>query len=389
MVWGTAACMLAACGHTATYGYQYRIDQQFGGGEESEPAPVEARQLLAHAKTVAFFPPDACLDNKQQAARSIVARCGVVLSELERDAERAGYEVVSWVNLRGERRPIEYAREANVDILFEINELLPQRVDDRDVQRTLTFFQRDEGGNDTNLPVAQSIAERCQKWATRDQPVSPGLTSTLDIKTVSVSDGRARWHYRKTVSQATGQEYPKVRFVGTTTPSPVGQRFLGVGVAFVISGAVFALVDASVNSGTDEITGEPKEKVFGPYPWYMVGVGAGITALGVGIMAATGQKKPEPGNVLCLEERVAQDTVATHHDDPVSSEHRFNESRVADPLARQEEKLAVERANEFFTVVAKIRGEATPGVAPATPPAAAPPAPAPPAAAPPAPPARH
>lgn len=375
---GTAACMLAACSHTATYGYQYRIDQQFGGGEESEAPPVEARQLLAHAKTVAFFPPDTCLDNKQQATRSIVARCGVVLSELERNAERAGYEVVSWVNLRGERRPIEYAREANVDILFEINELLPQRVDDRDVQRTLTFFERDDAGADSNLPVAQSIAERCQKWATRDQPVSPGLTSTLDIKTVSVSDGRARWHYRKTVSQATGQEYPKVRFVGSTVPNPAGQRVLGIGIAFAITGLVLGLVDSSVNTGMDEITGEPKKKVFGSYPWYMVGVGAGITALGIGIAVATGSKKPEPATVLCREETVAKDAPTTRSDDPVSSEHRFNETRVSDPLARQEEKLAVERANEFFTVVAQIREETSAGApASAAPPAPAPAAPAP------------
>lgn len=367
-----AACMVAGCGHTSTYGYQYRIDQQFGGGEESEAPPPEARQLLAQAKTVAFFPPDTCLDNKQQAAHSIVARCGVVLSQLERNAERAGYEVVSWVNLRGERRPIEYAREANVDVLFEINELLPQRVDDRDVQRTLTFFEREENGADRDLAVPQSIAARCQAWATRDQAVSPGLTSTLDIKTVSVSDGRARWHYRKTVSQATGQEYPKVRFVGKTTPHPAGQRVLGVGIAFVITGVVFALVDSSVNSGTDEITGEPKEKVFGPYPWYMVGAGAAITALGIGITAATGQKKPEPGNVLCLEERAAKDSVTPRNDDPVSSEHRFSESRRADPLAKQEEKLAVERANEFFTVVAKIRETTTVAPAPSAPAAPSP-----------------
>jgi hypothetical protein len=367
--WVVAVAMFAGCGHSATYGYQYRVDQQFGGGEDSEAAPVEARQLLAHAKTVAFYPPDTCLDSKQQATRAIVARCGVVLSELERDAERAGYEVVSWVNLRGEKRPIEYAREANVDILFEINELLPQRVDDRDVQRTLTFFQRDEAGNDTDLAVSNSIAERCRKWATRDQAVAPGLTSTLDIKTVSVSDGRARWHYRKTVSQATGQEYPKVRFVGATQPNGAGQRVLGIGIAFAITGLVLGLVDSSLNTGTDEITGEPKEKVFGSYPWYMVGVGAGIGAAGVAITAITGQKKPEPSNVLCLEEHVTKDAEVAHTDEVVSAEHHFNESKVADPLARQEEKLAVERANEFFAVVAKIR-ETTP-VAPAPSPAPA------------------
>ncbi|HSD87258.1 MAG TPA: hypothetical protein VLB44_07075, partial [Kofleriaceae bacterium] len=321
--------MISGCGHTATYGYQYRVDQQFGGGEESEPPPVEARQLLANAKTVAFYPPDMCLDNKQQGTRSIVARCGTVLSELERDAERAGYEVVSWVNLRGDKRPIEYAREANVDVLFEINELLPQQVSDSEVQRTLTFFERDEHGNDKDLGVSQSVAERCRKWATRDQPVTPGLTSTLDIKTVSVTDGRARWHYRKTVSQATGQEFPQVRFVGTTMPSTAGQKVMGAGLGVALSGVIFALVDSSVNSGTDPVTGEPKMKVFGSAPYYMIGIGGALAVVGIGLMVSTGQAKPEPGNVLCLEEHVPKDTPKQQTDSgPVSSEHKFSETTV-------------------------------------------------------------
>ena len=58
----TALSLVAGCASYSTYGYQYKMQQEFTGGEEPEAAPVEARQLLASAKTVAFYPPDACLN---------------------------------------------------------------------------------------------------------------------------------------------------------------------------------------------------------------------------------------------------------------------------------------------------------------------------------------
>ena len=78
---------LVACGHTSTYGYQSTFDKQFLGSEDSEPPPVEARQLLASARTVAFYPPDTCLNTtptETQQDKVLRARCGVLLSKLER-----------------------------------------------------------------------------------------------------------------------------------------------------------------------------------------------------------------------------------------------------------------------------------------------------------------
>ena len=109
-----AALLIAAsaCSNYTTYGYQYRMQQQFGGGEEPEVAPVEAKQLLANAKTVAFYPPDACINVDTTAGeaklKQLRANCGVLLSTLERAAERAGYEVLSWQNLKGGKRPIDH-----------------------------------------------------------------------------------------------------------------------------------------------------------------------------------------------------------------------------------------------------------------------------------------
>src|SRR5262249_10327412 len=158
--------------------------------------PVEARQLLARARTIAFYPPDTCLNTTptdSQQDKVLRARCGVLLSKLERDAERAGYEVVSWVNLRGNQRPIDYARDAKVDVLFEINELSPQRIKASESKRNLAFFERDDNGVDRDLAVSTVVGQRCHDWAKQsDKDLIAGLKSTLDIKTVSVADGRAR-----------------------------------------------------------------------------------------------------------------------------------------------------------------------------------------------------
>src|ERR1700733_803834 len=135
------AVVVAGCTHYTTYGYQYRVAQQFDSGAEPDPISVEARQLLATAHTVAFYPPDYCVNSEsgEHKAKELRATCGVLLSTLERAAEHAGYEVLSWQNLRGGKRPIDFAREANVDVLFEINEFEPGELSDSEIQRTLTF----------------------------------------------------------------------------------------------------------------------------------------------------------------------------------------------------------------------------------------------------------
>src|SRR3954462_13383840 len=108
------ATLCFGCKPPATYGYQYQLTQQFGGAEAPEVLGREARELLANARTVAFYPPDLCLNTDTSHAggrdqKMAVANCGVLLSNLERAAERAGYEVLSWQNLRGQKRPIDYA----------------------------------------------------------------------------------------------------------------------------------------------------------------------------------------------------------------------------------------------------------------------------------------
>jgi hypothetical protein len=360
---------LVACGHTSTYGYQSTFDKQFLGSEDSEPPPVEARQLLASARTVAFYPPDTCLNatpTETQQDKVLRARCGVLLSKLERDAERAGYEVVSWVNLRGNQRPIDYARDAKVDVLFEINELSPQRINASETKRKLAFFERSDNGSDLDLEVSTVVGERCHAWAKQsDKDKVAGLKSTLDIKTVSVADGRARWHYRKTVSASADDQSPKVRFVGTSKPNKIGQTLLGAALGLVVTGVVFALVDEAVSGMTNPETGMPNGKTFGDYPYYAVVAGGILGVAGLGVIVATGQSKPSPEDVLCLDSHLGAngtiDGAVAPAQGPAASHHTFSETTAAsaeEALTTLIDKLAVDRVSEFVAILTELRGKA-------------------------------
>lgn len=372
---------LVACGHTSTYGYQSTFDKQFLGSEDSEAPPVEARQLLAGARTVAFFPPDTCLNTtptETHQDKVLRARCGVLLSKLERDAERAGYEVVSWVNLRGNQRPIDYARDAKVDVLFEINELSPQRIKASESRRKLAFFERNDGGADGELHVSTAVAQRCHAWAKHsDKDKVAGLQSTLDIKTVSVADGRARWHYRRTVSSSVDEQSPRVRFVGASKPNKIGQSLLGAGLALVITGAVFALVDEAAAGMINPDTGMPNGKTFGDYPYYAVVAGGIVGVAGLGVTVVTGQAKPSPQDVLCLDAHAVADgtvegAVAPAHG-PTASHHTFNETTAAsaeEALTALIDRLAVDRVSEFVAILTEIRARPPQPSPPAAPPPA-------------------
>jgi hypothetical protein len=358
---------LVACAHTSTYGYQSSFDKQFLGNEDPEPPPVEARQLLAGARTVAFYPPDTCLNatpTETQQDKVLRARCGVLLSKLERDAERAGFEVVSWVNLRGNQRPIDYARDAKVDVLFEINELSPQRIKASEARRKLAFFDRDDHGVDHDLSVSSAVGQRCNEWARREgKDEVAGLKSTLDIKTVSVADGRARWHYRRTVSASAEEQSPKIRFVGVSQPNKIGKTLLGVGLGLVLAGVVFAVVDEASASTIDPATGMANGKTFGDYPYYFIAAGGIASVIGGGVTLFTGQAKPAPEDVLCFESHVpangtVEGAVVPAAQGTSSSHHMFNETTAAsadEVLSALIDKLAVDRVSEFVTILTEIR----------------------------------
>lgn len=372
------ASLAAGCQKYSWYGYQYRMKTEFGGGEEPEAANVEARQLLASARTVAFFPPDVCLnitaDVDQKRIQELRASCGVLLSTLERAAERAGYEVLSWQNLRGGKRPIEYAREANVDVLFEINQFELGTLDDSQVERSMSFFVRDTDGHDAPLQVSTGLAQTCAGYAKQSERVEGAADiGTIDIKTVSVSDGRARWRYRKTLSESRGKTYPQHMFTAAHRPHP-GEVALGTsGILLALGGGGLLLGEQL--SEDNPLT--PEVDAFDSKGWSTRLIVLGALAIGgaIAVHYTVGSRKPRADDVLCNPTFAANvftpgQVAVAPTDNTYSAEHTFQEKRVVDASANKKERIRDTMIAQFIEMLKEVH-QPTPAPAPA-------PAPAPP-----------
>jgi hypothetical protein len=369
---------LAACG-TTTYSYQYKSLQQFGVGEQPEPAPREARELLASAKTVAFFPPDSCVNADPSQARSqeIRARCGAMMSALEHAAEAAGYEVLSWQNLRGSKRAIEYAQESHVDVLFEINDLEADVIDDVSVKHTFSFTE-----GDSPLQVSTSLAETCRDYAFRaDPPKAAALSGRVDIKTVAVADGRDRWHYTKTLDRGLDRAYPKVSFGAPNHPDRLTRTMLVLSAVGLGIGTGLLITDETAT--TDPTTGK---KTFDSGGWstnfLIIGAAATVAAIAVGI--GTGGDKPPVATTLCNGTFAVATPSGPARAEVMSSEHTFEHTAASDPLDQARRELIGEMTQQFIDELKSAHamrsgGAPTPAPSPSPAPVPAPPA-APPAA---------
>lgn len=367
---------LAACG-TTTYSYQYKSLQQFGVGEQPEPAPREARELLANARTVAFFPPDQCVNSDPSQARSqeIRAQCGAMMSSLEDAAKSAGYEVLSWQNLRGYgKRPIDFARESNVDVLFEVNELQADPIDDVSVKHNFTFTE----GEGTPLDVSTSLAETCRDYAFKaDPPKAAALSGRVDIKLVSVADGRDRWHYTKTQDRGLDRAYPRVSFAAPNRESTLTRVLLSVGAVGLGVGTGLYLGEAL---STDDPSTPQNEKLdTGGWSTGLMVLGGASMVAAIAVAAGTGGEKPPVSTTLC-NGNFAVASGAPARAEVMSSEHTFEHTATADPLDQARRELIGAMTQQFIEEL-----KAAHSMRPATPPAAPAPAPAAAPAAPPAP----
>jgi hypothetical protein len=201
--------LMVGCGSTQLrvvptpryYGYSVAADSSLG--REAPPsAPAKATTALQKMKRVAFVPPDMCLDMRAGDTSTTVDKrvlrmqCGVTMSELEREAEKAGFDVVTWQSLKGGTRPLEQAKEQKIDLLFEVNEL--DVIDEGDSNSSMEFrYFWGEGANPPQpLQVTPADNEACKAYHARNAPKASRMTSVLDIKMVQVSNGSVLWSYR-------------------------------------------------------------------------------------------------------------------------------------------------------------------------------------------------
>jgi hypothetical protein len=331
----------AACTQFTTYGYQYKMQQSFGG-EEPEAAPREARQLLANARTVAFYPPDVCInvDAGGVRAQQLHSACGVLMSSLERAAEGAGYEVVSWQNLRGNKRAIDFARESNVDVLFEVNEFDLGAILSSQIEQRLSFFEQADTGTETPLSVSTGVAQTCAGYAKSINPSLPvGQHGTIDIKTVSVVDGRMRWRYRKVLTKpyATATQQPQL-FRSVNKPKPLELALGIVGGLAVIGGATLITIEQV--SPDDPLTPQNDHFDTGGKSYILTIAGLAAVAGAIVYHYQAGTDKPDPAAIMC-DGRFAVAIAVPMAAPPAttySAEHTFSSTQNAGDNAEAEQR---------------------------------------------------
>lgn len=199
------------------YGYMAASDTSLDREPPATP-PEKATNALAKMKRVAFVPPDMCLDMRAGDTGSTVDKrvirmqCGVTMSELEREAEKAGFDVVTWQSLKGGTRPLEVAKEQKIDLLFEVNELDVVEEGDRSSSMEFRYFYGDGNAPPQPLQVTAQDNEACKVYHARSAPAISGLTSVLDIKMVQVTNGSVLWSYRHEENMKASDATDMVRF---------------------------------------------------------------------------------------------------------------------------------------------------------------------------------
>jgi len=220
-----ASIVATACSTTSTKTiattrfYGYTVVSTTSLDREGPPAPPEkARTAIAKLRRVAFVPPDSCLDMRAADTSTTVEKrvlrmqCGVTMSELEREAERVGFDIVTWQSLKGGQKPLDQAREQNIELLFEVNELDVIEEHTRASSMEFRYFTGDGPGPAEPLDVSEDDNEACKAYHAKNAPRISGLTSVLDLKMVQVSTGSVLWSYRHVENARAEDATALVRF---------------------------------------------------------------------------------------------------------------------------------------------------------------------------------
>lgn len=360
-----AGLSLLACAGPTYYGVQYQLDRKNLVAADQQPPGPDARSVVKNAVTVAFFPPDACRETKSAGAgatelsNALRMRCGVLMAELESEAARAGFQVVSWQTLRGGTgRPIDYARENKVDLLFEINELsfdIPPQ--DLFALSNMSFFRKARSPYDAPQPLTvrdlNATGGRCQ------QKFYGGLSATaavaLDLKMVSVSDGRMHWVYR-----AVKAEEPRTQLGLTRTyevPPSESSNFLvdfglpiaSAGLGFMLIGGIFYLAD---------VEKETLPMIFIPLGGLAL-VGGAVMWAGGAVLAGFNPDYAAPDGVICAPGWIALEekpmTVAEAPPTAGSSIQFAEQGKVSDPAEARRRELLKMVIREFMTQLQQLK----------------------------------
>jgi hypothetical protein len=324
-------CLLAACAGPPPvvypampgpiyYAVSYQTRGQVTSGQlprRSDILSKDAKGLLAPGKTVAFLPPDSCVTTSvspsgaTQGQSAITMHCGALLASLEAEVAIAGYSVVSWQAIKsgGSVAAQEKAKQLGVDVLFEINQLSPEKREAGALQVTDLDFTRHEGpGKVAPLAVLPEVFQKCVGYiGGLGLKGGTEFMSTVNLKAVDVKTARALWLYQNTVVEVVGEgsNAQQTLYFGAkgerpdppTVPSLDERKSLGA--ALIVSGVLFMGIGVVMSEGAGE----------GTLGLVTGGLGAAAAVIG-GIVVATNKgvqvdrtvpepKYPGPDATLC------------------------------------------------------------------------------------------
>jgi len=198
----------------------YSVELQVEQGALSEALGNRVEQLAADAGErlrpgvkIGLFPPDSCVTTAVSpggttAENRIVMECGVLMSGLETRLARAGYQVVSWQTLKPRGGPVggsavDRAREFNIDILFEIDQLSRGSRETGAFQYSgMSFNQQTTEFDRVPVQVGAEVAERCKAFVGQGSGPRTEKYATLAVKAVHARSGQALWYYTKSVTES-------------------------------------------------------------------------------------------------------------------------------------------------------------------------------------------
>ncbi len=246
--------LLSGCGASSTYyaatnHVTYTANKEVDAEDDVRTVEADAPSLLRAGATIAFYPPDSCLTTNAAASGSeekesfLRMQCGVLMSGLEKAAAVEGYRVVSW-HLLKEGGALGRARELKVDALFEVDQLTVQaRETGYTRKQDLSFSQVGPDGQLEPLPLETGeMGNRCNKVFRRGQMKVKTDSGTLALKMVGVSDGHAKWFFRRTVSEPPKAGDNEERYYKATGGGTSGLGYGLFGTGLVLGGISYGVL---------------------------------------------------------------------------------------------------------------------------------------------------
>ncbi len=311
--------------------------------EADTTAAPEAKKIFRNRAKVGFAPPEFCKSVKAGGSSSkaqdrlITAKCDVLMSDLQREALRAGYRVTRWKLLQGEKRPIFYAKKYKLDALIAVSDLGPN-ISEGGQQRTRQLQFSQAGIKKTQLgtePVKKKklslfprAVQRCsQMYGQSNSKPSKQMRVILNATVYSVKDGSLLMEFRKERGLNQNAVISNKMYFKAHGTSHIGAKVLtGVGGALLGMGAVLAGASAAFED-------EPETSEL------VVIAGGASAALG-GAMLIGGLiwmpfvNYPDPNNVICKKEYATPNPYIQASSAPQAVDKVVDSSKAQARLAR-------------------------------------------------------